>query len=89
MSTKSNCAEGNRYRARVSEWSLVSADKPGIADAAFRVGIDSMGGQTGEFVTITSSTGGPGRIEIDPEEIEPLIDLMRKAAAEIDASSSE
>jgi hypothetical protein len=87
MSTKSSRAQGKRYRARVSEWSLVKADKPDIADALFRVGLDSEGG--GEFVTITSSTGGPGRIEIDLEEIEPLIDLMRKAAAEIDAAAPE
>jgi len=89
MSTKSNCAEGKRYRARISEWSLVTADMPDIADALFRVRIDSMGGETGEFVKITSSTGGTSWIEINPEEIEPVIDLMRKAAEEIDAAAWE
>jgi hypothetical protein len=83
MSTKSNRAEGKRYRARVSEWSLVTAESPHIDDALFRVDIDSIGGETGEFVKITSSTGGSSWIEINPEEIEPLIDLMRAAKAEI------
>jgi hypothetical protein len=57
---------------------MLPEESTDVADALFRVGIDSHG--AGEFITVTATKGhGNGRIEIDPDEAGPLLSMITEA----------
>jgi DNA-binding protein YbaB len=57
---------------------MLPEESTDVADALFRVGIDSNG--AGEFISVTATKCvGNGRIEVDPDEAESLLDMIAQA----------
>jgi hypothetical protein len=70
--------EEMKHHSRITEWVMIKEGSNDVSDALFRVSIDSHG--AGEFITVDSPQCRiSGRIEIDVDEAEVLLNMIAKA----------